>query len=79
MSTTRQQLLDAVPVHDMDGVPRYVRLDDIPEPWRSQAQSDIRGCACPVVEGQGSLYYVHDFRAWVQGRWWGMPGPKGLK
>ncbi len=76
--TTKQQLLDAVPVYNIDGRPAYIRIADIPEPWRTQAQTEIRGCACPVVEGQGPLYYVNDFRAWVNGRWYGMPGPKDL-
>ncbi|MCA3000630.1 MAG: hypothetical protein ACK5RJ_03330 [Burkholderiales bacterium] len=79
MIKTKQQLLDAVPVQTMEGGTRYVRINDIPEPWRAQAQNEIRGCACPVVEGQGPLYYVRDFEDWVGGRWWGMSGPKGLK
>jgi len=34
--TTRKQLLAAVPVHDFNGKPFFVRLSEIPEPWRTQ-------------------------------------------
>jgi hypothetical protein len=78
MIKTRQQLIDAVPVYDIDGRPTYIRISDIPQPWRAQAENEISFCACPVVEGQGPLRYAHDFRAWVQGRWYDKPGPKGL-
>ena len=77
--TTRKQLLAAVPVHDLDGRPCYIRISEIPEPWRAQVMAEIIACAAPVVDGEGELRYAWDWYDWVWGLWWGKPGPTGLR
>lgn len=78
MITTRKQLLAAVPVHEIDGKPFFIRLSEVPEPWRNQMRREVILCAQPAFEGEAGLYYAWDFEDWVSGRWWGSAGPDGL-
>ncbi len=47
--TTRKQLLAAVPVHEHNGKPYFVRLSEIPEPWRTQMKKEVILCAQPAI------------------------------
>jgi len=53
--TTRKQLLAAVPVHDFNGKPFFVRLPEIPDPWRAQMRNEVILCAQPAFEGEHGL------------------------
>jgi hypothetical protein len=61
----------AVPVHVHKGRPYFVRIEEIPEPLRSEFQKALRGSACPVLTGEGPLAYAWDWTAWIEGRWAG--------
>lgn len=77
---TYDELIAAVPVCDFRGRPYYIRLKDIPEPWRQQFERAIFGSACPVIEGEGACAYAHDWKSWVSGNWYGgYNAPTGLE
>ena len=63
---TREELIAAVPVHERDGRPLYVILDDIPQPWRDQFWAALRGSQCPKVEGVERAAYAWDWQSWVR-------------
>ncbi len=46
----------------------YVRLIDIPNPWRSEFFSDALGMGCPVIPGEGPCYYAWDWNKWLDFR-----------
>ncbi|MCW5651750.1 MAG: hypothetical protein KIS62_18545 [Ramlibacter sp.] len=75
---TRDELLAVVPVREFRGRPFYVRMADIPEPWRRQFMSSLIGSAIPAIEGEGDCAHSYDWRAWVQGRWNGHDGPSNV-
>lgn len=68
--------LDRVPIREV-GTIKFVVLDDIPEPWRSQFQRQLIGSCCPGVEGFeiGKCAYAEDWSAWCNDDWFGRPGP----
>ena len=59
----------------------YVRLIDIPEPFRSEFLAWMTGSACPVIEGEDprGCAYDYDFDSYrrdrINGRYgkWGVP------
>jgi len=75
---TRDELAKVVPAHDYKGRRFFVRLAEVPEPWRSQFWHDIRGSAVPSFPGEGNLAYAWDWDQWVAGTWYGSQGPVGL-
>jgi hypothetical protein len=48
----------------------YVRLADIPEPFRAEFRAWMRFGACPGIEGEGrcGCMYEHDFEGYRQER-----------
>lgn len=75
---TRDDLLAALPIHDYKGRPFFIRLVEVPEPYRQQFFETVVGCACPTFPGEpGPLYYAWDWKNWVHGQWYGQ-GPIGL-
>lgn len=46
----------------------YVRLADIPQPFRAEFRAWMRLGQCPVVEGEDRCMYQHDFEAYRQER-----------
>ena len=64
---TRDELIAAVPVHDQEGRPFFVDLNDIPQPWRDQFSGALYGSQCPVVHGVESAAYAWDWQSWVSG------------
>ncbi|GAC1569448.1 MAG: hypothetical protein NVS3B3_23840 [Aquirhabdus sp.] len=64
----RDELIRSVPVHEYKGRPFFIRVADIPDPWRTQFWKDITPCQCPAFEGEGDLAYVWDWERWVYGR-----------
>ncbi|HTD02747.1 hypothetical protein [Undibacterium sp.] len=75
---TREDLLKIVPHHYHKGRPYFVRLAEIPEPWRTQFLDVLRGSAVPILSGEKDAAYVWDWLAWAEGRWNGDAGPLGL-
>lgn len=75
---TKNELIAAVPIREHLGH-HYVRVDDVPQPWRKQFEEALYGSAFRAVPGELCVSaYPHDWLAWVNGRWAGRPGPKGL-
>ncbi len=72
----RQELIAAVPVHEIDGRPYFVALREIPQPWREQFTAALYGCACPVFEEHGPSAFFADWDTWVRST---KRGPQGLK
>lgn len=75
---TRAELIAVVPIHDYKGRPFFVRLSEVPEPWRTQFWNALAGSAAPAFEGEGRLAYAWDWKDWVSDRWFARPGPTGL-
>lgn len=61
---TIEELEEMVPVIEN----RYVRLIDIPNPWRSEFVADSKGSTCPIVRGQGDCSYAWDWSRWLSFR-----------
>lgn len=67
-NVTREELLSSVPVHWHRGKPYFVRLAEIPEPWRTDFSGWLRGQSCPVLPGESSpLAFVWDLKSWALG------------
>lgn len=62
----QEELLRAVPVYTHRGQRYFVRIGEIPEPWRSQFIKSLRGAGCPVLTGEGPLAFAWDWETWVQ-------------
>ncbi|MFL9910454.1 hypothetical protein [Paraburkholderia sp. RL17-337-BIB-A] len=67
--TLSQQLLDLSQNHSVseDNV-HYVRVDEIPEPVRTEFRAWLRLAQCPVIDGEGPCAYAHDFELFRQRR-----------
>lgn len=59
--------LQAVPVKVREGFSSYVRLADIPQPWRDRFRTALRGSGCPAIDGEGDCAYERDWSDWLQG------------
>jgi hypothetical protein len=57
--------LGDVPIHDVDGFPYYVRLAEIPEPWRARFRGFLCGHQMPVISGDAECAYVSDWLEFV--------------
>lgn len=73
-----QDLVRAVPVHMHQGRRYFVRITEIPDPWRNQFLTALHGSACPVLDGEGPLAFAWDWEAWTDGSWPGRSAPAGL-
>lgn len=62
-----KELQKTVPIIQHAYTP-YIRLIDIPNPWRSEFFSDSLGAACPIITGEGPCYYVWDWNKWLDFR-----------
>lgn len=67
----RQELIHVVPVRMHRGRQYFIRISDIPDPWRGQFIEALYGSACPVLDGEGALAFAWDWETWVDGRWAG--------
>lgn len=77
---TRDELLAAVPVREFRGRPFFVRIQDVPEPWRQPFERALIGSASPVIDGEPACAHVTDWKSWVYGtRYGGYNGPTGLE
>jgi hypothetical protein len=65
--TLSQQLLDLSQNHRVskDNV-HYVRINEVPEPARTEFQAWLRLAQCPVIDGEGLCAYAHDFELFRQ-------------
>ena len=63
------QLLEMSTKHPVskDNV-HYVRIDDIPDPVRAEFRAWLSYAQCPVIDGEGSCAYAHDFELFRQRR-----------
>ncbi|MFC0170792.1 hypothetical protein ACFFKC_22250 [Pseudoduganella danionis] len=73
-----QELINAVPVYMHNGRRYFVRIDDIPEPWRKQFIAALHGSACPVLDGEHALAFAWDWEAWTNEGLPGRTGPTGI-
>ncbi len=64
----RESLRLSAPVIKRDDRPPYVRLADIPEPWRGQFDEALTGSACPVHSDEGDCAHAWDWEGWLTGR-----------
>ena len=77
---TRDELIAAVPVREYRGRPFYVRIEDVPAPWRQQFERALIGSAQPVIDGAGACAHAYDWKSWANDTWYGgRNGPKGLE
>lgn len=60
----RDALASSVPVHERDGR-HFVRLAEIPEPWRGQFQKTLSGVPPPAIDGESDLADARDWKAWI--------------
>jgi len=74
----RDELIASVPIHEHNGYPYFVRLSEVPEPWRGQFEQALFGSGCPLFEGESQLAYKWDWDSWVHDQWYGCNGPTGL-
>lgn len=75
---TRDELIQAVPIRESQGH-LYVRIDDVPAPWREQFVAAMVGSAFIAINGEPCMTpFAHDWDAWVRDQWIGRPGPTGL-
>ncbi|WP_390623000.1 hypothetical protein ACEQUB_01680 [Ralstonia syzygii] len=75
---TRDELIAAVPIRESQGR-LYVRMDDVPEPWRQQFAEAMIGSAFIAVKGETCITpHAHDWDTWVRDQWYNRPGPTGL-
>ncbi|NYH17848.1 3'-5' exoribonuclease [Paraburkholderia bryophila] len=58
--------LQSVPVKVREGLSSYVRLTDIPQPWRDRFRTALRGSGCPAIDGEGECAYEGDWSDWLQ-------------
>ena len=76
---TRDELIKAVPIRESSNGRLYVRIDDVPEPWRQQFATAMIGSAFIAIDGETCVTaFSHDWDAWVRDQWDGRPGPTGL-
>ncbi len=68
--------LDEVPIR-ADGALKYIRAEDIPEPYQGQFKKAMSGQGQPTFEGREDTYYAWDWQEWASGnwRWGGKPEP----
>jgi inhibitor of KinA sporulation pathway (predicted exonuclease) len=70
---TAEALLNSVPIHSRGGA-EFIRVQEIPSPYRAQFEHALRGSCCPAFEPD--IAYARDWQAWVFGTWYGRPGPE---
>lgn len=68
LAAERLAALRTVPVIERNGRPFYVRLADIPAPWREAFRVTLRGSGCPAIDGEAECAYAWDWEDWLQGR-----------
>jgi hypothetical protein len=63
----RLTLQRIVPIIRREGRTPYVRLADIPEPWRGQFDHALTGSACPGYSDEGDCANAWDWTGWLAG------------
>ncbi|WP_439671111.1 hypothetical protein AEMCBJ_00070 [Cupriavidus necator] len=76
---TLDELIQTVPIRESPQGHLYVRIDDVPQPWRKQFVAALQGSAFIAIQGETCMTpFAHDWDAWVRDQWIGRPGPTGL-
>lgn len=76
---TRLELLMVVPIYALVRRPTYVRIEEIPEPWRGEFLIAIQGRARPQIPDETDIAYAFDWKDWVRGKLrYQFSGPSGL-
>ncbi|MFX1689863.1 hypothetical protein PWR05_35980 [Paraburkholderia sp. A2RI-6] len=60
----REELQALVPVRK-GLTEHYVRLRDIPNPWRSEFANDSIGATLPAISGEAECHFVGDWVKWL--------------
>ncbi len=68
----RVELENLVPVHELSGKPAFVRLVDVPNPFRTECYHDH---LCANVPGQQCIW-VWDWHRWLEARFSGTYQPR---
>lgn len=55
------RLKRTVSIHRRPAIPSYVRMADIPQPWRDRFLKALVGSQAPVVEGESGVAYEADW------------------
>lgn len=63
----RAELLAAVPIYKQERQPTYIRIGDIPQPWRDQFLTAIKDRVCPQIPTETNLAYAFYWKDWVMG------------
>ncbi len=76
---TRLELLMVVPIYAPVRRPTYVRIEEIPQPWRDEFLVAIQDRAHPQIPGETDIAYAFDWKDWVRGKLrCQFSGPSGL-
>ena len=69
------QALSRVIVRQSGTGSSFIELSDIPQPWRTQFETALRGSGAPAPGPDGHRAWAQDWEAWLSGKWAGRPGP----
>ena len=62
---TKDELIEKVKVYRYMDMP-YIRIIDIPNPYRSEFVSDSYGSTCPLIPEEGECHYSWDWEKWLR-------------
>lgn len=68
LASSGETFLSSVPSHVSPSFGEYVRLSDIPNPFRSEFAGSSAGIPSPLVPGEGWCAYRKDFESWTRRR-----------
>jgi hypothetical protein len=75
----RRSLLDSVQVRRKRLCPDFIRITDIPLPWRDAFCSAIHDKRRPEITGEVDISYAWDWRDWLSDKLPGAPKPSFLE
>ncbi|MEE3504607.1 hypothetical protein [Acidiphilium acidophilum] len=65
---TRLELLMVVPIYAVVRRPTYIRVEEIPQPWRDEFLVAIEGRARPEIPNETNIAYAFDWKDWIRAR-----------
>lgn len=63
--TEREKLVHSTPISFFEGRGYRIRLNDIPEPYRSQFATDSMGSTTEMVDGD-VVHFLQDWFKWLE-------------